>query len=295
MITYPHVKINLGLNVIRKREDGFHDLETLFVPYYDIHDRLEIIMAEDFSVTSAELFGKYGKHIGKYGPSLAQAISNDGKLMITITRKDGVNWDPLKDLCVKAYFLLAEDYNLPSVKIFLEKKSPVGAGLGGGSSDAAFALMMINELCELSLSIEQLTDYASKIGSDCAFFLHNNPMIGKGRGNELNPFNLKNIDFGQEGGNRAEFELKVLTYEEISVSTADAYRGIVPKTPEINLENALSLPIEEWKDVVKNDFEETVFLKYPELKAVKNSLYESGATYAAMSGSGSALFAIYKK
>ncbi len=295
MITYPHVKINLGLNIVRKRDDGFHDLETLFVPYFDIKDRLEIILADDFSKTSAELFGKYGKHEGEQGPCLAQAISEDGKLMITIARKEGVSWNPLKDLCAKAYFLLAEDFELPPMKIFLEKTSPVGAGLGSGSSDAAFALMMINEICDLSLSEEQLAEYAGKLGSDCAFFLYDEPMLGKGRGNELSSFELRNIDFGQEGGENCDYELKVITNENIHVSTADAYRGIMPKIPELKLETALLKPIEEWKEIIKNDFEKKVFAKYPVLKAVKDSLYESGATYAAMSGSGSALFAIYKK
>lgn len=295
MISHPHVKINLGLNVIRKREDGFHDLETLFVPYYDISDRLEIILAEDFSHISSELFGKYGKQEGNQGPCLVQDISEDGKLMITIARKEGINWSPLKDLCAKAYFILAEDFELPPVKIFLEKTSPVGAGLGGGSSDAAFALKMINELCGLSLSTEELAVYAAKLGSDCAFFLHNEPMLGKGRGNELSLFKLNNLDYGQKGGESSEYEIKVITQENIHVSTADAYRGIEPQNPALCLEKALLRPIEEWKEVVKNDFEETVFAKYPQLRIVKESLYESGAIYAAMSGSGSALFAIYKK
>ena len=146
MITKPNVKINLGLNVIRKREDGFHDLETLFVPYFGISDTLEIISGDDYSHTSAALFGKYAPEM------IAQGISEDGKLMITIARKEGVDWDPLKDLCAKAYYILAEDHQLPPVKIFLEKTSPVGAGLGGGSSDAAFALKMMNELFTLGLS-----------------------------------------------------------------------------------------------------------------------------------------------
>ena len=127
MITKPNVKINLGLNVLRKREDGFHDLETLFVPYFDIHDTLEIVVGDDYSRTSAAIFGKYAPEM------IEQGISEDGKLMITIARKEGVDWDPLKDLTAKAYFMLAEDFKMPPVKIFLEKTSPVGAGLGGGA------------------------------------------------------------------------------------------------------------------------------------------------------------------
>ena len=155
MITNPNVKINLGLNILRKREDGFHDLETLFVPYFGISDTLEIVVGDDYSRTSAALFAKYGTQVpasqgsvkpeGIFGvetedsdaPKIAQGISEDGKLMITIARAEGVDWDPLKDLTAKAYYILAEDFNLPPVKIFLEKTSPVGAGLGGGSADAA--------------------------------------------------------------------------------------------------------------------------------------------------------------
>ena len=179
MITNPNVKINLGLNVLRKREDGFHDLETLFVPYFGITDTLEIIAGDDYSRTSAALFCKYG---GSASSMLAQSISEDGRLMITIARAEGVDWDPLKDLTAKAYQILAEDFELPPVKIFLEKTSPVGAGLGGGSADAAFALKMLNGLCGLGLSEHQLAAYASRLGSDCAFFIYNRPMTGEGRG-----------------------------------------------------------------------------------------------------------------
>lgn len=289
MITKPNVKINLGLNVLRKREDGFHDLETLFVPYFGINDTLEIIAGDDYSHTSAAMFAKYGPE------SIAQGISEDGKLMITIARAEGVDWDPLKDLCAKAYYILAEDHQLPPVKIFLEKTSPVGAGLGGGSSDAAFALRMINNLCSLGLSDSQLAAYAARLGSDCAFFIYNRPMIGEGRGEVLTSYGLEGLDYGQEDGTSSEYELQVLTPEGVAVSTADAYRGIRPHLPELPLREALKRPVQEWQDVLFNDFEETVFAKYPELAAIKKSLYDSGADYACMSGSGSALFAIYRK
>ncbi len=279
MITNPNVKINLGLSVLRKREDGFHDLETLFVPYMGISDRLEIIVGDDYSRTSAELFSKYGDE------QIVQGMSEDGKLMITIARADGVDWNPLKDLTAKAYFILAEDFELPPVKIFLEKLSPVGAGLGGGSSDAAFALVMLNELCSLGLSEGRLAEYASCLGSDCAFFVYNRPMTGEGRGEILTEYPV----------DLSGYDLQVLTPEGISVSTADAYRGIKPRVPEIRLREALAKPVEEWDGVLVNDFEETVFAKYPELAAIKKSLYESGAVYASMSGSGSALFALYSK
>ncbi len=278
MISNPNVKINLGLNVLRKREDGFHDLETLFVPYFGISDTLEIVSGDDFSRTSAALFGKYAPEM------IAQGMSDDGKLMITIARAEGVDWDPLKDLCAKAYLMLSEDFDLPPVKIFLEKTSPVGAGLGGGSADAAFTLKMLNEICSLGLDEDRLAGYAARLGSDCAFFIYNRPMIGEGRGEILTEYSLD-----LEG-----LDLQVLTPEGVAVSTADAYRGIRPSEPEVSLREALSRPVDQWKDCLVNDFEVTVFDKYPELAAIKKSLYDSGAVYASMSGSGSALFALYR-
>ena len=279
MITNPNVKINLGLNILRKREDGFHDLETLFVPYFGIIDTLEIVVADDYSRTSAAIFGKYAPEM------IAQGISEDGSLMITIARAEGVDWDPLKDLTAKAYFILAEDFKMPPVKIFLQKTSPVGAGLGGGSADAAFALKMLNELCQLGLSDLQLAGYAARLGSDCPLFIYNRPMIGEGRGEILTEYPL----------DLSAYDLQVLTPEGVSVSTKDAYAGIRPHLPEVSLRDALARPVEEWADVLFNDFEETVFAKYPELAAIKRSLYDSGAVYASMSGSGSALFALYRK
>lgn len=279
MIANPNVKINLGLNVLRKRDDGFHDLETLFVPYFGITDTLEIIVGDDYSRTSAAIFGKYAPEM------IAQGISEDGSLMITIARAEGVDWDPLKDLTAKAYYVLAEDFKLPPVKIFLEKTSPVGAGLGGGSADASFALKMLNELCQLGLSDQQLAGYASRLGSDCPLFIYNRPMIGEGRGEILTEYPL----------DLSKYDLQVLTPEGVSVSTKDAYAGIRPHLPEVSLRDALARPVEEWADVLFNDFEETVFAKYPELAAIKRSLYDSGAVYASMSGSGSALFALYRK
>ena len=302
MITNPNVKINLGLNILRKREDGFHDLETLFVPYFGISDTLEIIVGDDYSRTSAALFAKYEQAVtprqgsvkpeGVFGvelqendaPKLVQGMSEDGKLMITIARDEGVDWDPMKDLTAKAYQILAADFDLPPVKIFLEKTSPVGAGLGGGSADAAFALKMLNELCSLGLSEDALAAYAAKLGSDCAFFIYNRPMIGEGRGEILSECQLS-LD---------GYEVQVVTPAGIAVSTKDAYGGIRPHLPEVALRDALAKPVEQWDGVLVNDFEETVFAKFPELAAIKKSLYDSGAVYASMSGSGSALFAVYK-
>ncbi|MBR5176040.1 MAG: hypothetical protein IKW89_08955 [Bacteroidales bacterium] len=361
MILQTNVKLNFGLNVIRKRPDGYHDIETLFVPCHEFGDTLEVITGDDYSRTSASLFGRYGGLVDPEGQpalgdtqpqrsedglrrgrtvppdlgrELAQGISEDGKLMITIAREEGVDWDPLKDLCAKAYYLLDNDFHLPPVKIFLEKKAPVGAGLGGGSADAAFTLKALNDLCALGLSNEKLSEYASKLGSDCAFFVWNRPMIGTGRGDILEPFDL----------DLSGHVVKVLVPEGISVSTGEAYRGIVPRFNQLNdavskgqgcqnrlasldptarsaplrsgppsyraeggrgfdtlplgdpcLISVLRLPIEDWKGRLVNDFETTVFKAHPELEAIKQSLYDSGAVYAAMSGSGSAIFGIYKK
>jgi len=294
MITRPNVKINLGLHVLRKREDGYHDLETLFVPYHGIYDVLEIISGDDYSQTLGVIAGYDRKCV-------AQAISEDGKLMITIARKEGVDWDPLKDLTAKAYFLLAEDFKLPPVKIFLEKLSPVGAGLGGGSADAAFALQMLSQLFGLNLPAATLAGYAARLGSDCPFFIYNTPMMGTGRGEVLTPFDLDSI-IGPE------YEIRVTVPQGISVSTADAYRGIVPREAaapaqaagharpdRASLADILRTPVTAWKDSLINDFEATVFAKYPALEAIKNNLYKEGAVYASMSGSGSALFAIFRK
>ena len=281
MVCHPPVKINLGLNVLRKRPDGFHDLETLFIQSGQFRDSLEVIKADDWSRSLAELGGLYPPEC------IAQDISPDGKLMITVARREGVDWPVLKDLCAKAYFLLDGDFGLPPVKIYLEKKSPVGAGLGGGSADAAYCLKMLNELCGLGLEREQLLPYAARLGSDCALFLYDCPVFGEGRGEVLRPFSLP-IGIG------GEYRLEIVVPEGISVSTAEAYRGIVPAIPEIRLGEALKRPVAEWNDLIVNDFEKSVFKEHPQLAAIKQSLYDSGAVYAAMSGSGSALFAIYR-
>lgn len=293
MIAHPHVKINLGLSVLRRRPDGYHDLETLFVPYHGISDTLEIIAGDDWSATSASLFARYA-------PSeIAQAIAPDGSLMITIARRGGVDWDPLKDLTARAYALLASDFQLLPMKIFLEKTAPVGAGLGGGSSDAAFALRLIAELAglyagpEVSGAAGPLTDadlarYAARLGSDCAFFVYDRPMLGEGRGEILTPYDL----------DLSGYELRVVVPEGIAVSTAEAYRGIVPREgvpcrEALPLKEALQRPVPQWRDCLVNDFEATVFAAHPALAALKQRLYDEGATYAAMSGSGSALFGLF--
>lgn len=311
MITNPPVKINLGLNVLRKRPDRFHDLETLFYPCSQIHDTLEIIQGDDYSRTSARLCALYGDRsmisdmscrasdsIDEESdeiPTLSQGISGDGKLMITVARKEGVDWPVLKDLCAKAYQMLDADFGLPPVKIYLEKTSPVGAGLGGGSADAAYTLKMLAEMFGLDVDEQKLRDYAARLGSDCAFFVSDSPMIGEGRGEILTPYNLNiNIVEDETSAKPGDYLLKIIVPEEIHVSTAEAYKGIVPSVPEHSLKDVLAKPVEEWKDLLINDFERTVFVAHPEIEAIKRSLYDSGAEYASMSGSGSALFALYK-
>ena len=308
MITHPNVKLNLGLRVLGKRPDGYHDLETVFYPFEGISDTLEIVIGDDYSRTSASLFERYSED------ELAQGIAPDGSVMVTIAKNGGVDWDPLKDLTVKAVGLLRERFKLPALKIFLEKTSPVGAGLGGGSSDGAFALRMVNEICSLGLSDAELAAMAASLGSDCAFFIYNRPMLGTGRGEILTPVEV-NLD---------SYEVRVVVPEGIAVSTAEAYRGLrrgedsrdKPGNDEMGPENdemavgndgvgagkdemavrrVVSRPVAEWKGRLVNDFEASVFPLHPALAEIKAALYADGAAYAAMSGSGSALFGIFPK
>lgn len=305
MISFPNVKVNLGLSVLRKRPDSFHDLETLFVPYFGFHDTLEIITGDDYSHISVGLFSTYEARVLRdndhsAAPTILQAIREDGKVMITIARAEGVDWDPLKDLTVKAYSLLDADFNLPPVKIFLEKTSPVGAGLGGGSADAAFALKMLNELFSMGLGDTALASYAARLGSDCAFFIFNRPMLGTGRGEILEAYSLEGIDLsGKCEDPHAAYDLRVVIPEGVAVSTADAYRGITPREAGCGvfcpLREALLRPVPEWRGCLANDFETTVCAKYPEISRVKQSLYDHGAAYAAMSGSGSSVFALFPR
>jgi 4-diphosphocytidyl-2-C-methyl-D-erythritol kinase len=254
-----NVKVNLGLNVLRRRPDGFHDIETLFVPYYGFGDDLEIVPASDFDIE----------------------IDNCG-------------WDPQEDLTARAYRLLRDEFGLPPVSIRLFKGAPVGAGLGGGSADAAFALRRLNDIFSLALSDDELAARAAKLGSDCAFFIYNRPMIGTGRGEVLEPFDL----------DLSGYEMRVEIPEGVSVSTAEAYRGVLAARERaiadgslrpVPLRETLALPVERWKDVLVNDFEATVFPLHPEIAALKQRFYARGAVYAAMSGSGSAVFGLFRK
>lgn len=248
MVSFPHCKINLGLHVTRKRADGFHDIETCFypVPWWDV---LEVIPSQTFQFVST-------------------GISIPG--------------DPENNLCIRAFKLLSKDFNLSPIKVHLHKVIPMGAGLGGGSSDAAFMLFLLNEIFELGLNKERLKDYARQLGSDCAFFVDNKPMIGTGRGDVLTPVQIT-----------LKEKYMVIVKPDIHVSTPEAYAQLQPREPESALENLLQLPVDQWRNGLVNDFESTVFGRYPEIKAIKEKLYRSGAWYASMTGSGSGVFGLF--
>jgi len=248
MLAFANAKINLGLYVTEKRPDGYHNLETVFYPV-KIYDVVEIT---DASAVSCEVKG----------------------IEIPGSSQDNI--------CVKAFLKLQEDFSLPAQKITLLKNIPVGAGLGGGSADAAFLIRLVNEKFKLGLSAEQMEGYARPLGADCAFFIQNKPVFAFGKGDE---FSSVDIDL-------SNYYL-VLVKPAIHVSTADAYAGIKPSTPSTSLKDLIHLPLENWKLSLKNDFEDSVFVKYPETEYIKTKLYEAGAVYAAMSGSGSSLFGVF--
>ncbi len=250
MVSFPPCKINLGLSVLRKREDGFHDIETCFypVPFTDI---VEIIPADAFRFSTS-------------------GIEIDGK--------------ESDNLCVKVYTLMKEMHELPPVQIHLHKIIPMGAGLGGGSSDAAHCIRLLNDVFALRLSEDQMRKYAARIGSDCAFFIGNGPMLGLGRGEVLKP-----LDLSLQG------YYLVLANPGIHVSSAEAYAGVVPAQPTESVSEIISQPIEKWRTLLINDFETPVFAMHPELRGLKDNFYKAGAAYAAMSGSGSTVFGLFKK
>lgn len=268
MTSHPNSKINVGLDILRKRPDGFHDIESLFVPCYAVLDTLTIEESDKFK---AEIV----------------RIGNDGADV-------PVEWDPRKDLTVKAYELLRKDFQLPPVSIRLEKYIPVGSGLGGGSADAAFALRMFSEMFNLFLPDGMLEMYASELGSDCPFFVYNRPMFVSGRGEVLEPFDLPRTD-GSDARGVGDFEIRLVSPEGIKISTGEAYAGIVPSVPAIGLREALALPVSRWRECVKNDFEAPVFARYPSLAEIKENMYKEGAAYASMSGSGSTIYGIFTK
>lgn len=254
MIVFPNAKINIGLKVLRKRKDGYHDLESVFYPV-QLCDMLEILPA-------------------------ASAI-NDGNHEIYVS---GLPVPATPDnLCLKAAELIAGRHGIPNLRIHLHKKIPPGSGLGGGSSDASFTLLALDEMFSLGLGETRLLQYASELGSDCPFFIANRPSLVNGKGNLLEPFPL----------NLAGYHL-VLVFPDVSVPTTEAYRMISPSTTGIPLRDILQLEPEQWKDRIINRFEEPVFEKYPEIAEIKENLYRSGAAFASMSGSGSAVYGIFR-
>lgn len=260
MTVFPCAKINLGLNVVAKRDDGYHSLETIFYPI-PLFDALEVHkMDHDFpSVTACD-------------------IKTTGMSIIG---------DDDNNLVVKAYNLLAQDFRLPRVHAHLCKQIPSQAGLGGGSSDAAYMIRLLDEEFHLNMGIAEMERYASKLGADCAFFITAEPAFATGIGNILEPAD-------GEYGNLSGYYL-ALVKPDIAVSTAEAYAGIHPQQPVKCCRDIVRQPIETWREELKNDFEDSIFKKYPRLGEIKESLYQKGAVFALMSGSGSTLFGIFRE
>jgi len=248
VVEFPNAKINLGLNVTEKRSDGFHNIETCFYPV-SWSDILEIVP------------------------------SKKAEIEITGTPIPG---SPTGNICFKAFQLLRQDFNIPNVAIHLHKLLPIGAGLGGGSSDAAFVVRCLGQMFNLFFEDDLMEYYASLLGSDCAFFIKNKPAIGKGKGDELETI-----------GHVLDGKYIYIIYPNIHVPTAAAYQGVTPQKPAQSIEEVLKMPISDWKTYLKNDFETSVFLTYPVIGDLKNKLYSHGAEYASMSGSGSSVYGIF--
>ena len=255
MLTRPIAKINLGLNVVEKRPDGYHNLETVFYPV-QIEDALEVYPMDP------EFPSEY-----------------DCDLKVTNITIDG---DEQRNLVVRAYNLLKADFpTLPRIHAHLYKGIPTQAGMGGGSSDCGFMITLLNQMFNLGLTDQQMIDYAARLGADCAFFILNRPCYAEGIGEKLQP-----IDLDLKGWYLS------LVRPDIPVSTREAFALIKPHHPEVNCREVVKQPVESWRGALVNDFEGSVFAVHPELGAVKDRLYDLGATYAAMSGSGSTLFAL---
>ncbi len=252
MRTFPNAKINLGLNIIEKRTDGYHNIETIFYPI-GLSDVLEVDKSDSCSDYS---FSSSGIAIGG---------------------------DTEDNLIIKAYRLLQTDFHLPAIDISLIKQIPFGAGLGGGSADAAFMLKALNELFDLKLSTEELENKAATLGADCPVFIKNQPVFATGIGNVFTAINLS-----------LKGKFLLLVKPDIHVSTPEAYALVVPQKPDYSLFDIAQKPIETWKELMKNDFEVSVFAKHPEIGHIKNELYKMGAVYASMSGSGSSVYGIFE-
>lgn len=259
MLTFPCAKINLGLNITSKREDGYHNLETIFYPV-PLTDALEVkLMHDDF-------------------PS-------DEPCDLKITG-NAVDCDEKNNLVVKAYTLLAQDFKLPRVHTHLVKRIPMQAGLGGGSADGAFMIRLLDERFRLNMGIAEMERYASRLGSDCAFFITAEPSFATGRGEVLEPANI--VEQNLQGYYIA------IVKPAIAVSTREAFQQIICRQPEYCCRDIVHQPIETWKTVLTNDFEEPAFKQHPELADIKQRLYDLGAVYAQMSGSGSAFFGLFR-
>ena len=255
MITYPNAKINLGLNIVEKRPDGYHNLETIFYPI-NLQDALEVTKLEN--------------------------EESEYKLKVSGVPIEG---EPENNLVIKAYRLLKKDFpEMGPIQNHRFKHIPTGAGLGGGSADAAFMIKLLNEKFNLNLSIEKMEEYAAILGADCAFFIQNKPVFASGIGNIF-----ENINLSLKG------YYIVLVKPDIFVSTKDAFAHITPMRPSQSLKEIICMPVETWRATMKNDFEESVFKKYPEIAAIKDKLYDMGAIYASMSGSGSSVFGIFRE
>lgn len=250
MIRFPNAKINIGLNITEKRQDEFHNLETVFYPV-GWCDALEFAVARELQFSSSGI---------------------------------PISGDPESNLVMKAYRLLLKDFPLPPLKIHLHKEIPFGAGLGGGSSDAAFMLSMLNKQFGLTLSNDDLELYAAQLGSDCSFFIRNIPVFATGRGELMEPVRLALNNW-----------FILLVKPPIEVSTVKAFQWVVPKKPANSLKSVIQLPVHEWRDKAVNQFESSVFQQYPEIEELKNRLYESGAVYASLSGSGSCVFGLFQQ
>lgn len=252
MTVFPHAKINIGLHVISKRRDGFHNIETVLYPV-KIYDALEMIPDPQRNKVAFSMSG--------YAPDLAAE----------------------ENLCLKAFRLLEQRFNMPGVKMHLHKNIPSGAGLGGGSSDAAYTLRLANELFDLGLDTGELQDLARQLGSDCAFFLEEQPVYAYEKGDQFRPLSLHLKDYHL-----------VVVMPDLNVSTATAYGRIVPRRPDCLLEERTLSEPDTWKGSVRNDFESAIFPAYPVLASIKDALYQAGAVYASLSGSGAALYGIFK-
>ena len=254
MICFPNAKINLGLNIIRKRQDGFHEIESVFLPV-GWSDILEVIPAADSVVNEISM--------EQTGLPLGIAAG--------------------ENLAFKACENLRKDFDLPNLKIALHKQIPSGAGLGGGSSDAASMILLLDRLFGLALSKEKILSYLEKLGSDCPFFYTNQPAFVRGRGEVIEPFHV----------NLNGYYLMIIV-PEVRISTAEAFKLISPRKPEFSLRKTLEYPVEDWGRLVVNDFEDVLFSKYPEFKQIKSKMYSSGAVYSSLSGSGSAIYGIFR-